>query len=108
AAVVDIIVQSLSYATDLHAIQDIEELDDQLRGDAFAKEEMFGKTDVLVCIKRVAQLADDARFIPWCKSGIGESRSVEDRQPLVIVVVIHFQGNAAIEIGTIESILKRV
>lgn len=90
AAVVEVVIQSLSYAANLHAIQDVEKLDAQLSGNVFSEEELFGQADVFVRVERVAQLSDDAGRIPRSESGVGEGGRVEDRQSLVIVVVIHF------------------
>ena len=106
AKVAGAILETSVGAADLHTVEDVEEFYPQLSLGPFAKEEFLCQADVLVGIKRIAQGPDLARRVALSKPGVGKGCCIENRQAFIIVVVVHTQWNARIEISAIEPIQK--
>src|SRR6266436_2025865 len=89
AEVAGAILETSVWSADLHTVEDVEEFYPQLSLGPFTKEKSLCQAEILVGIKRVAQGSDFARRVALSKPGIGKGCSIENRQALVIVVVVH-------------------
>src|ERR1043166_592768 len=108
--IVEVIIGScrLAHTTHLHTVENIEELYPQLRVDVLPKVEVFGQTDILVAAERIAQLLDLPRRIALGETWVCERRLIENREPLVIIIVIDVQRHGWVEVGAIETIQEHI
>ena len=93
---------------DLHAIQDIEEFHSQFRGNAFAKEEFLGESDIFVALEWIPERGNIAQRCPGRElSWIGKGSRIEDRQAFVVVVPIQTDRLPS-QVGAIKAVQQRI
>lgn len=109
-SVLKIIVQSrpLAHAADLHAVENVKEFHAQLRVNMLSKVKVLCQAEVFIGVERIAELADNPRFVALSKAGVGKCRLREHRKPLVVVIVVHVQGDARIEIGASKAVQEGI
>src|SRR5579859_359697 len=92
-SIIDVIRTSEVGIADLEAVENVIELHSQLRAHALPEKEVLGQRKVLIAVEWATQAIDPARRITQGKvSRRRKSSEIEDREPLIVVVVIDVEG----------------